>query len=63
MIQMYLQFLGHRALRESRPALQNRIARNENRVAHNAVRILREGGNLLLSSTVVCLEPCYSVST
>ena len=63
MIQMYLQFLGDRALWESRPALQNHIARNENHVARNEVGILREGGNLLLNGTVVCFELCYSVST
>ena len=50
MIQMHLQFLGHRALRESRPALQESCStRQESR---SMGRVSREGGNLLFSSTV-----------
>ena len=50
MIQMHLQFLGHRALRESRPALQESCStRQESRSMR---RVSQEGGNLLFSSTV-----------
>ena len=50
MIQMHLQFLGHHALRESRPALQESCsARQESR---SMGPVSREGGNLLFSGTV-----------
>ena len=50
MIQMHLQFLGHRALRESRPVLQESCSTRQESRSMGCVS--REGGNLLFSSTV-----------
>ena len=47
---MHLQFLGHCALRELHPALQE--SRSTWRESHGMGSISREGGNLLLSITV-----------
>ena len=50
---LYLQFVNLRALCDCVVHDMNRVASDENRVARDTIHVTREGGNLLLSGTVI----------